>query len=41
MFQRTIGGTTYQVHIHFSETSKENMKDKIFRMLESEVMNIA
>ncbi len=36
-FQRTIGKTTYIVRIHFSQTSKETMADKIKRLLREEV----
>ena len=31
-----IGGTTYLVHVRFSETSKETLEDKIKRLLKSE-----
>ena len=34
---KTIGKTTYRVRVHFSETSKETMSDKIKRMLRNEV----
>ena len=34
---KKIGKTTYRVKIHFSETSKETMSDKIKRMLKNEV----
>ena len=34
---KQIGKTTYKVKIHFSETSKETMSDKIVRMLKSEI----
>ena len=34
---KTIGKTTYRVKVHFSTTSKETMRDKIKRMLKSEV----
>ena len=30
---RKIGKTTYRVTIHFSETSKETMSDKIKRLI--------
>ena len=32
-----IGKTTYIVRVHFSETAKETMEDKIKRMLREEV----
>ena len=37
IFKRKIGKTTYVVRVHFSETSKETMEDKIKRMLREEV----
>jgi len=38
---KRIGSTTYQVSIRFSETSKETMEDKLLRLIEREVSNIA
>ena len=35
--RKQIGKTTYIVRIHFSETAKETMEDKIKRMLRDEV----
>lgn len=32
-FRKVIGNTTYVVHVHFSETSKEMMTDKIKRLI--------
>ncbi|MFI3175489.1 MAG: transposon-encoded TnpW family protein [Bacillota bacterium] len=32
-FSKKIGNTTYQVSLHFSETSKETMEDKIKKLL--------
>ena len=34
---KTIGKTTYRVRVHFSETSRETMSDKIKRMLRNEI----
>lgn len=34
-----IGQTTYKVNVHFSETSKETIGDKIIRMIENEAVN--
>lgn len=34
---KQIGKTTYRVRVHFSNTSRENMSDKIKRMLRNEV----
>jgi hypothetical protein len=33
---KRIGGTTYQVKVHFSKKSKETMDEKIKRMIEQE-----
>ena len=35
--EEQIGKTTYIVRVHFSETAKETMEDKIKRMLREEV----
>lgn len=37
MVRKQIGQTTYIVRIHFSETAKETLEDKIKRMLREEV----
>lgn len=34
-----IGQTTYKVNVHFSETSKETIGDKIIHMIENEAAN--
>ena len=34
---KKIGKTTYRVTIHFSNTSRETMSDKIKRMLRNEI----
>ncbi len=34
---KKVGKTTYRVKVHFSETSKETMSDKIKRMLRNEI----
>jgi len=36
-FTRRIGNTNYRIRVHFSETSRETMDDKILRMMKSEV----
>jgi len=36
---KRIGQTTYKVNVHFSETSKETMSDKIIRLIQSEAAN--
>ena len=38
-FRKTIGNTTYVVHVHFSETAKETLEDKIKRLLLEDRMN--
>lgn len=38
-FRQTIGGTTYIVRVHFSETSKETLADKVKKMLVEDVKN--
>ena len=40
-FTQRIGSTVYEASIHFSETSKETVEDKILRMLKSEVYKSA
>ena len=35
--RKTIGGTTYIMTAHFSETSKETMSDKICRMIKRDI----
>ena len=37
---KRIGNTTFDIHIHFSETSKETMSDKIKRMLKNEIQQM-
>jgi len=36
IFTRRIGSTTYRVSVHFSETSKETLDDKIIRLIKNE-----
>ena len=35
--RKTIGKTTYLVRVHFNEDAKENMQDKINRLLVGDV----
>ena len=35
--RKTIDKTTYLVRIHFSETAKETLQDKILRLIREEV----
>jgi hypothetical protein len=37
--RKRIGSTTYEVSIHFSETSTETLEDKILRLIEREAEN--
>ena len=36
---RRIGSTTVEVTVHFSNTSKETLEDKLLRLMEREVQN--
>ena len=36
-FQKRIGSITFVVAVHFSQTNKETMEDKVLRLIESEV----
>ena len=38
-FTKKIGSTTYKVNVHFSKTSKENMNDKIMRLIKNDIKN--
>ena len=38
-FRKVIGNTTYVVLVHFSETAKETLEDKIKRLLLEDRMN--
>jgi hypothetical protein len=33
---RRIGNTTFDIHIHFSETSKETFTDKVLRLIKND-----
>lgn len=41
MIVRKIGKTTYMVGIHFSQTSKETMDDKVLRLIKNDIRNAA
>ena len=32
-----LGNTTYDVYIHFSQTSKETLTDKVMRLIRNEI----
>ena len=36
IFTKRIGATLYKVSVHFSTTSKENMNDKILRLIRND-----
>jgi len=38
---KRIGSTNYLVDIHFSPTSKEAVEDKLLRLMEREVKDVA
>jgi hypothetical protein len=38
---KKIGTTTYEVGVHFSETSRETLSDKILRLIRSETLKEA
>lgn len=33
---KQIGGTTFDIHVHFSETSRETFTDKVVRLIRNE-----
>lgn len=37
---KNIGGTTFDIHIHFSETSRETFTDKVVRLIENDNHNV-
>jgi hypothetical protein len=37
IMRRKINSTVYEVAVHFSQTSRETLKDKILRMIRNEV----
>jgi len=39
--RRKIGNTVYRVSVHFSDTSKERMEDKILRMASNDVSGLS
>lgn len=39
--RKKIGKTTYLVRVHFNDEAKENMADKIKRMMKNDVQEIA
>ena len=37
---KKIGGTTFDIHIHFSETSRETFTDKVVRLIQNDKKNV-
>jgi len=35
---RKIGSTTFDIHVHFSETSKETFTDKVLRLIKNDAL---
>jgi hypothetical protein len=35
---RKIGNTTFDIHVHFSETSKETFTDKVLRLIKNDAL---
>ena len=33
---KNIGGTTFDIHIHFSENSRETFTDKVVRLIQND-----
>ena len=36
MITKKIGNTTFDIHVHFSETSKETFTDKVLRLIKND-----
>ena len=37
---RKIGNTTFDIYVHFSETSKETFTDKVLRLIQNDPNNV-
>jgi len=35
------GNTTYEVYIHYSQTSKETLTDKVMRLIRNDICNVS
>ena len=35
---KTVGGTTIDIYVHFSQTSRETFTDKVLRLIQSDVV---
>ena len=40
VFRKEINGTTYIVRVHFNESAKETLQDKILRLIRREIDEI-
>ena len=36
--KKKIGNTTFDIHVHFSEKSKETFTDKVIRLIQSDTV---
>lgn len=39
IFRKVIGKTVYEVSVHFSQTSKETMTDKVRRLIQNDILS--
>ncbi len=35
---KTVGGTTFEIYFHFSQTSRETFEDKVLRLIHSDTV---
>ena len=35
---KTVGGTTFDIYFHFSQTSRETFTDKVLRLIQSDAV---
>ena len=35
---KTVGGTTFDIYFHFSQTSRETFTDKVLRLIQSDTV---
>ncbi len=35
---KTVGGTTFKIYFHFSQTSRETFTDKVLRLIQSDTV---
>ena len=41
IIRKKIGNTVYRVSVHFSDTSKENLEDKLLRMAKNDLSDFS